>query len=55
GTHSMRKTFGYHYYKQEKDVYSLIKLFGHQTQSETLRYIVIEQDEMRKTMDRFTH
>ncbi|MEI4616946.1 site-specific integrase [Bacillus cereus] len=54
GTHSMRKTFGYHYYKQEKDVYALMKLFGHQTQSETLRYIGIEQDEMKKTMDRFT-
>jgi len=28
GTHSMRKTFGYQYYKKMKDVYYLMKLMG---------------------------
>lgn len=54
GTHSMRKTFGYHYYQRTKDVYYLMRLFGHTTQSQTLRYIGIEADEIRKTMENFT-
>ncbi|MBD7939659.1 tyrosine-type recombinase/integrase [Cytobacillus sp. Sa5YUA1] len=54
GTHSMRKTFGYHYYQRTKDVYYLMKLFGHTTQSQTLQYIGIESDEIRKTMENFT-
>ncbi|GAA2718639.1 site-specific integrase [Aeromicrobium ponti] len=54
GTHSMRKSFGYHYYQKTKDVYYLMKLFGHTTQSQTLRYIGIELDEIRKTMENFT-
>lgn len=54
GTHSMRKSFGYHYYQRKKDVYYLMKLFGHTTQGQTLRYIGIEADEIRKTMEDFT-
>ncbi|WP_261982297.1 tyrosine-type recombinase/integrase [Bacillus thuringiensis] len=54
GTHSMRKTFGYHYYQRKKDVYYLMKLFGHATQGQTLQYIGIEADEIRKTMEDFT-
>ncbi|WP_243292851.1 site-specific integrase [Bacillus sp. FJAT-47783] len=54
GTHSMRKTFGYHYYQRTKDVYYLMRLFGHTTQSQTLRYIGVESDEIRKTMENFT-
>lgn len=44
GTHSMRKTFGYHYYKKTKDVSLLMNLFNHSSQSVTLRYIGINQD-----------
>lgn len=44
GTHSMRKTFGYHYYKKTKDVALLMDLFNHSSQSVTLRYIGINQD-----------
>ncbi|MCC2520446.1 recombinase [Bacillus cereus] len=54
GTHSMRKTFGYHYYQRKKDVYYLMKLFGHATQGQTLQYIGVEADEIRKTMEDFT-
>ncbi|MGE7768853.1 tyrosine-type recombinase/integrase [Peribacillus sp. NPDC096540] len=50
GTHSMRKTFGY----RNKDVYYLMKLFGHTTQGQTLRYIGVEADGIRKTMENFT-
>lgn len=46
GTHSMRKTFGYHYYQSSKDVVTLQKIFNHSSQSETLKYIGITQDEI---------
>lgn len=43
GTHTMRKTFGYHYYLKTKDVVVLQKIFNHSTPQHTLRYIGIEQ------------
>lgn len=43
GTHSMRKTFGYHFYQQYKDVIVLQKIFNHSDPSITLHYIGIEQ------------
>ncbi|MBQ6906857.1 MAG: tyrosine-type recombinase/integrase [Clostridia bacterium] len=46
GTHSMRKTFGYHHYQQFKDVVMLQKIFNHSTPQITLRYIGVEQDEI---------
>ncbi|MGN5653927.1 tyrosine-type recombinase/integrase [Bacillus sp. Brlt_9] len=52
-THTMRKTFGYWYYKQNRDVYFLMNLFGHQTQTQTLQYIGIELEEIAKTMQNF--
>lgn len=44
GTHTMRKTFGYHYYKKFKDIAMLQKIFNHSNQAITLRYIGIDQD-----------
>lgn len=46
GTHTMRKTFGYHHYKQFKDVVLLQKIFNHSSQAITLRYIGLEQDDI---------
>lgn len=43
GTHSMRKTFGYHFYKQYKDIVVLQKIFNHTDPSITLYYIGVEQ------------
>lgn len=43
GTHSMRKTFGFHFYQQYKDIGTLQKIFNHADPSITLRYIGIEQ------------
>lgn len=48
GTHTMRKTFGYHYYKRTHDVVMLQKLFNHSSATITLRYIGIEQDDLNK-------
>ena len=44
GTHTLRKTFGYHHYKKYKDVVMLQKIFNHSSPEITLRYIGIEQD-----------
>ncbi len=53
GTHTLRKTFGYHYYKQTKDVAMLQELFNHSDQSTTLKYIGINQDLIDEAMDKF--
>ena len=39
GTHTLRKTFGYHAYKANKDVALLMDIFNHSDESITLRYI----------------
>ncbi len=46
GTHTLRKTFGYHHYKKFQDVALLQKIFNHSNPSVTLRYIGIEQDQI---------
>jgi integrase len=44
GTHTLRKTFGYHAYKNGTDLALLQSIFNHSSQSVTLRYIGIDQD-----------
>jgi len=44
GTHSLRKSFGYHHYKQYKDVAILQTILNHSSPSITLKYIGINQD-----------
>lgn len=46
GTHTLRKTFGYHAYKSGVPVEVIQKLFNHSTPSITLRYIGITQDDL---------
>lgn len=53
GTHTLRKTFGYHFYQKTKDVALLQELFNHSAPSVTLRYIGINQDIMDNAMDDF--
>src|SRR5574344_1850341 len=53
GTHSLRKTFGYHHYQQFKDVVLLQKIFNHSSPSTTLRYIGIEQEEIDQRYNNF--
>lgn len=50
GTHSMRKTFGYHYYKKYHSVGDLMVLFNHAEEATTLRYIGIVQDQLDSNM-----
>ncbi len=53
GTHTMRKTFGYHYYKQTKDIVTLMEIFNHSAPSITKRYIGITQDEIDESLKNF--
>ena len=46
GTHTLRKTFGYHAYNNGYDITLIQKLFNHSTPAITLRYIGITQDEL---------
>ena len=53
GTHTMRKTFGYHHYRQFKDLVILQKIFNHSSAKITLIYIGVEQDEIDKSYRNF--
>jgi integrase len=53
GTHTLRKTFGYHMYQQTKDVAMLQQIFGHSAPSITLRYIGINHDMIDEAYDNF--
>jgi integrase len=53
GTHTLRKTFGYHFYAQTKDVAMLQEIFNHSSPQITLRYIGVNQDSMDKAMNKF--
>ncbi|WP_253365344.1 tyrosine-type recombinase/integrase [Streptococcus gallinaceus] len=44
GTQTMRKTFGYHYYKKYGNVADLMAIFNHSSPEITLRYIMETQD-----------
>lgn len=46
GCHSMRKTFGYFAHKQGADITLLMRIFNHNRQDVTMRYIGIQQDDI---------
>lgn len=50
GTHSMRKTCGYHYYMQTKDLATLKVWFNHTAMRDTLTYIGVTQERVRRAM-----
>lgn len=53
GNHTLRKTYGYHFYKETKDIAMLQKIFNHATPDITLRYIGIAQDTINLATKRF--
>ena len=53
GTHTMRKTFGYWFYKQTKDVAKLQGLLNHSHPEITLRYIGITDEEIEADLQHF--
>jgi len=53
GTHTLRKSFGYHHYQTFHDVAILQYLLNHSSPSITLRYIGITQDNVENTLQQF--
>lgn len=53
GTHTMRKTFGYWYYRKNKNIEYLQYIFNHSSPGITLRYIGITQEKIDETLSDF--
>ena len=53
-THTMRKTFGYHAYKNGADINVLQKLFNHSSVQETFTYIGITEERVSDTFMDFS-
>ena len=53
GCHTLRKTFGYHYYKMTQDVVSLQRILCHSSRRETLIYIGVIQEEIDESLMKF--
>ncbi|WHY66840.1 tyrosine-type recombinase/integrase [Neobacillus sp. SuZ13] len=53
GTHTMRKTFGYWYYKQTKDVAKLQMMLNHSHPKITLQYIGINNEGLDNSLNNF--
>jgi len=48
GTHTLRKTFGYHAYQNGSSLELLMDIFNHSSKSQTLRYIGITEEQKRE-------
>lgn len=56
GTHTMRKTCGYHlYYDGGKDIVNVMNILGHTEPGITLRYIGVTQDTKEKAIKRLKY
>ncbi len=53
GTTTLRKTYGYHYYQQTKDLSTLQQIFGHSSVSVTLSFIGVEENISDQTLADF--
>ena len=48
GTHTLRKTFGYHSFKNGTSLELLMDIFNHSSKNQTLRYIGITEDQKKE-------
>ncbi|WP_067725345.1 tyrosine-type recombinase/integrase [Oceanobacillus damuensis] len=56
GTHTMRKTYGYHLYMKNKtNIALLMQMFNHNDESTTLRYIGVTQEMMDEETKRLPY
>ncbi len=53
GTHTLRKTFGYHFYQQTKDIGSLRIILGHSSEVSVLRYLGLLEENIHDMIDGF--
>lgn len=54
GTHTLRKTFGYHYYAMTKDIMTLMMIYNHASQEQTLDYIGWSQELIDQSLKSFS-
>lgn len=54
GTHTMRKTFGYHFIKNGGSIEVLMEILGHSDPAVTRRYIGITSEETRSAVKNFS-
>lgn len=54
GNHTLRKTFGYWFYKATKDIAMLQRILHHSHSSVTLRYISITEEETNNVLRNFS-
>lgn len=52
GTHTLRKTFGYHMYMQTHNIALIQKILNHSSADITMVYIGVTQDAMDSAMDK---
>lgn len=55
GTHTLRKTFGYHIYQKTKDVALLQDIFNHSSPYITLKYIGVNQDAINSAYNKLDY
>ncbi|MBZ9626311.1 tyrosine-type recombinase/integrase [Clostridium sp. FP2] len=48
GTHTLRKTFGYHAYQNGSSLELLMDIFNHSSKTQTLRYIGITEEQKKE-------
>ena len=48
GTHTLRKTFGYHSFQNGTSLELLMDLFNHSSKTQTLRYIGITEEQKKE-------
>lgn len=53
GCHTLRKTFGYHFYQRTHDIVLLKKILNHSSIEITMRYIDLDQDMKDEAMRKF--
>lgn len=54
GSHSLRKTWAFHYYQTTKDVVTIQQLLNHSSPAISLKYIGVEQDQMDEKLKDFS-
>lgn len=53
GTNTIRKTFGYHFYMQTKDIVQLMDILNYSSQKKTLQYIGLSEEATRASLKDF--
>lgn len=53
GCHTLRKTYGYHFYQQYHDIATLMLHFNHSSESVTMRYIGVTQEHVNAKTEKF--